>query len=163
MKYILSLTVENRHGVLAKIAQVITGRGYNICSLSVAPSDKPDASNMIITFDCEEKVIAQIVKQLNKLIDVIKVFLIDDIEKIERELILIKVARKKDNDVSIESLVNIYRGKIVDVTIKSYTIELTGHSKKIDTFIENIRPFGIQDLLRTGPIALTRMDVKADK
>jgi acetolactate synthase I/III small subunit len=163
MRYILSLTVENKHGVLAKIAQVITGRGYNICTLSVAPSINIETSNMIITFDCEEKIIEQVVKQLNKLIDVIKVFLIDNSEKVERELLLLKIARKKDNDLHIESLVKIYRGRIVDTTLKSFTVELTGHSKKIDTFIENARPFGLQEMLRTGPLALPRGEVKAEK
>ena len=101
MRYILSLIVENKHGVLAKISQVITSRGYNISTLSVGPSEKSDTSRMIITFECEEKVIEQIIKQMNKLIDVIKVFLIDEKEKVERELVLIRVARKKETEASL--------------------------------------------------------------
>jgi len=160
MRYIISLIVENKHGVLAKISQVITGRGYNINTLSVGPSEKSDTSRMILTFDCDDKVIEQITKQLNKLIDVIKVFLIEENEKVERELILIRVVRKKENEQSLYNLINIFRGKFVDVTLKNYVIELTGHSKKINAFIENIRPYGIQDLMRTGPLALPKFDIK---
>ena len=160
MRYILSLIVENKHGVLAKVAQVITGRGYNISTLSVGPSEAADTSRMIITFDCDDKVIEQITKQMNKLIDVIKVFLIDEAEKVERELVIIRVSRKKDNEDSICRVVDIFKGRIVDVALKSFVVELTGHSRKINAFIENIRPYGIQDLMRTGPLALPRFDMK---
>ncbi|MCK4796869.1 MAG: acetolactate synthase small subunit [Spirochaetes bacterium] len=160
MRYILSLIVENKHGVLAKISQVITSRGYNISTLSVGPSEKSDTSRMIITFECEEKVIEQIIKQMNKLIDVIKVFLIDEKEKVERELVLIRVARKKETEASLYRVVEIFKGRIVSVTLKHFVVELTGHSKKINAFIENIRAYGIQDLMRTGPLALPRFDIK---
>ena len=154
MKYILSLMVENKHGVLAKISQVITGRGYNITTLSVGPSQQEDTSRMIISFDCEEKVIEQVIKQLNKLIDVIKVFLIDEKDSIERELILLRVARKKELEDSIYRMVQIYKGHIVGVAVKNYMIELTAHPDTIEDFIENMGPFGIQDLIRTGPLAM---------
>lgn len=160
MRYILSLIVENKHGVLAKVAQVITGRGYNIQTLTVGPSEKSDTSRMIITFDSEEKIIEQIIKHLNRLIDVIKVNLVDENEKVERELVLTRIQRNKDTEASLHRLVQIFKGRIVDVTLKTFVIELTGHSKKINAFIENIRPFGIQDLMRTGPLALPRYDVK---
>ena len=160
MRYILSLIVENKHGVLAKISQVITGRGYNICTLSVGPSEKSGTSRMIITFDCEENIIEQITKQMNKLVDVIKVFLIDEHEKVERELVLIRVARKKDLEDSLFRVVKIFKGRVVNVTLKNFVIELTGHSKKINAFIENIRAYGIQDLMRTGPLALPKFDIK---
>jgi acetolactate synthase-1/3 small subunit len=160
MRYILSLIVENKHGVLAKISQVITGRGYNINTLSVGPSEQPDTSRMILTFDCEEKIIEQVVKHLNKLIDVIKVFLIDENDKLERELVMLRVFRSKENEIALYNLVKIFRGKIIDVNQKSFVIELTGHSKKINSFIENIRPYGLQDLMRTGPLALPRFETK---
>ena len=133
MRYILSLIVENKHGVLAKISQVITGRGYNINTLSVAPCELSDMSRMILTFDCEENIIKQVIKQLNKLIDVIKVFLIDENEKVERELILIRMARKKETEASLIRITEIFKGKVVDVTLKNFVIELTGHSKKINS------------------------------
>jgi acetolactate synthase I/III small subunit len=160
MRYILSLIVENKHGVLAKVAQVITGRGYNISTLTVGPSERSDTSRMIITFECEEKIIEQIIKQMNKLIDVIKVFLIDDNEKVERELVLIRVYRNKDTEESLCRVVDIFKGRIVHVSQKNFMIELSGHSGKINAFIENIRPYGIQDLMRTGPLALPRFEVK---
>jgi acetolactate synthase I/III small subunit len=160
MKYILSLIVENKHGVLAKVAQVITGRGYNITTLTVGPSEKPDTSRMIITFDCEEKIVEQIVKQMNKLIDVVKVYLIDGNERVERELVLMRVFRSKENEDSLCRIVEIFKGRVVHVSLKSFVIELTGHSGKINAFIENIRPYGIQDLMRTGPLALPRFEVK---
>jgi acetolactate synthase-1/3 small subunit len=160
MKYILSLIVENKHGVLAKVAQVITGRGYNISTLTVGPSEKTDTSRMIITFDCEEKIILQIVKQLNKLIDVVKVYLIDENERVERELVLMRVFRSKENEESLCRIVEIFKGRVVHVALKNFVVELTGHSGKINAFIENLRPYGIQDLMRTGPLALPRYDVK---
>lgn len=156
MKFILSLIVENKHGVLAKVTQTITGRGYNINSLQVAPSERTDTSRMIIAFDCEERVIKQVIKQLNKLIDVIKVFLIDENDKIERELLMIRVQRNKENEAGIFRLTEIYNGKVIDVNQKSFTIELTQHSNMIDDFIENLRPYGVQELLRTGPLALPK-------
>lgn len=156
MKYIISLIVENKHGVLAKIVQVITSRGYNIGTLSVGPSEQNNTSRMIITFDCDERTIQQIVKQMNKLIDVIKVFLITDDSKVERELVLIRVPNTKSTENSIFRIVDIFKGRCVHVTHKCYVLELTGSSQKIDAFIENIRPFGIQDLMRTGPLALPK-------
>jgi len=160
MRYILSLIVENKHGVLAKVAQVITGRGYNISTLTVGPSERSDTSRMIITFDCDDKIIGQIIKQMNKLIDVVKVFLIDDNEKVERELVLIRVYRNKDTESSLFRIVDIFKGRIVHVSPKNFVVELTGHSGKINAFIENIRPYGIQDLMRTGPLALPRYEMK---
>ncbi|OHD13316.1 MAG: acetolactate synthase small subunit [Spirochaetes bacterium GWB1_27_13] len=161
MRYILSLIVENKHGVLSKVSQVITGRGYNIQTLTVGPSEKQDTSRMIITFDCDEKIIGQVVKQMNKLIDVIKVFLIDEKEKVERELVLIRVFRSKDTEDSLFRIVDIFKGRIVHVSPKSFVVELTGHSGKINAFIENIKPYGVQDLMRTGPLALPRFETKA--
>ncbi|MCH5150782.1 MAG: acetolactate synthase small subunit [Spirochaetales bacterium] len=156
MKYILSLIVENRHGVLAKVSQVITGRGYNIQSLSVGPSERSDTSRMIVVFDCDERIVEQVMKQMNKLVDVIKISLINHDEKVERELLLIRIVRKKENDDAIIRTIKIFRGKIVDMTPKSFVVEVTGNVRKIDAFIENIRLYGIQELMRTGPLVLPR-------
>ncbi len=159
MKYILSLLVENKHGVLAKVVQTITGRGYNIMTLSVGPSESADTSRMIITFDCEPKIIDQVIKQMNKLIDVIKVSLIDDNEKVERELVLMRVGRTNQSEGSLCRTVDIFKGRIVNVTVKNFVIELTGSSSKIDAFVENIKPYGITELMRTGPLALSKFKV----
>ncbi len=156
MKYTLSLIVENRHGVLAKVSQVITGRGYNIQSLSVGPSEHSDTSRMIIVFDCDERTVEQVMKQMNKLVDVIKVSLISRDEKVERELLLIRIVRKRENDEAVIRTIKVFRGKIVDMTPKSFVVEVTGNVRKIDAFIENIRSYGIQELMRTGPLALPR-------
>lgn len=154
MRYLLSLIVENKHGVLSKISQVITGRGYNIVTLSVAPSQSDDTSRMMISFDCEEKIIQQVVKQLNKLIDVIKVFLVEEENSVERELILVKVSRKKESEDTLFRLVQIYGAKIIAVNHKYFTIEFADHPKSVQNFIENITSFGIIDLMRTGPLAI---------
>ena len=160
MRYILSLIVENKHGVLAKVSQVITSRGYNISTLTVGPSENQDTSRMIITFECEEKIIEQISKHISRLVDVIKVFIIEENEKVERELVLTRVSRKKDSETNLYNLIKIFRGKIVDVSSNYFVIELTGHSNKINAFIENVRPFGIMDLMRTGPLALPKYSIK---
>jgi len=158
MRYIISLLVENRHGVLAKVSQVITGRGYNIKTLTVGPSEQSDLSRMVITFESDEKIIEQIVKQMNKLIDVVKVFLIDDAEKVERELVLLRIARKKDTEESLSRIVEIFNGRFVHVSPKSFVVELSGNSRKVDAFVDNIKPYGLQDLMRTGPLALPRFN-----
>nr|HPO49707.1 acetolactate synthase small subunit [Spirochaetota bacterium] len=114
-------------------------------------------------FDSEEKTIEQIIKQMNKLVDVVKVFLIDDNEKVERELVLIRVHRNKDTESSLFRIVDIFKGRIVHVSPKNFVVELTGHSGKINAFIENLRPYGIQDLMRTGPLALPRYSENSSK
>ena len=155
MKYIVSLIVENKHGVLAKVSQVITGRGYNITTLTVGPSEQADTSRMIITFDAEEDLIQQILKQMNKLIDVIKVSLIDEKDKIERELALIRVRRTADTEESLMRVIHVFEGRIVGMTPKEIIAEFTGQCSEIDNIIENIKPYGVKELMRSGPMALS--------
>ena len=155
MKYIVSLIVENKHGVLAKVSQVITGRGYNITTLTVGPSEQADTSRMIITFDAEEALIEQILKQMNKLIDVIKVSLIDEKDKIERELALIRVRRKADSEDSLMRVVDVFKGRIVGMTPKEIIAEFTGQCSEIDSIIDNLKPYGIKEFMRSGPMALS--------
>ncbi len=155
MKYIVSLIVENKHGVLAKVSQVITGRGYNITTLTVGPSEQADTSRMIITFDAEEGLIEQILKQMNKLIDVIKVSLIDEKDKIERELALIRMRRKSDTEESLMRVIHVFEGRIVGMTPKEIIAEFTGQCSEIDNIIENLKPYGGKEFMRSGPIALS--------
>ena len=155
MKYIVSLIVENKHGVLAKVSQVITGRGYNITTLTVGPSEQADTSRMIITFDAEEDLIQQILKQMNKLIDVIKVSLIDEKDKIERELALIRVRRTADTEESLMRVIHVFEGRIVGMTPKEIIAEFTGQCSEIDNIIENLKPYGVKELMRSGPMALS--------
>ncbi|MGB9643280.1 MAG: acetolactate synthase small subunit [Candidatus Ratteibacteria bacterium] len=156
-QHIISVTVENRSGVLARIAGLFSARGYNIDSLAVAETEDPTVSRMSIVVRGDEKILEQIYKQLNKLIDVIKVQDLTSEEHIERELVLLKVNTANSNVRNeIVQLVNIFRAKIVDVGRKSLTIELVGSRPKVDAMIDLMKGFGIKEITRTGRIAICR-------
>ncbi len=155
-KHILLVLVENQSGVLSKVSGLFTRRGYNIDSLSVGETEDPEVSRMTITTRGDDHTIEQIVKQLNKLIDVIKIMEIDKEEAVTRELLLIRVKADKDNRSSLIEVVNIFRGKIIDVYDESIMIELTGDEDKIEAFTELMRPYGILQFNRTGLTALKR-------
>lgn len=146
----------NEFGVLSRIAGLFSGRGFNIESLSVAETMDPKVSRMTIVTSGDDKVLEQINKQLNKLINVIKVYDFTEEEHIERELALIKVTSTSDNRAEILSIVDIFRAKVVDVSPRSYTIEATGDTEKIDAITELFRPFGIKEIVKTGRIAMAR-------
>ncbi|MCM8766494.1 MAG: acetolactate synthase small subunit [Candidatus Omnitrophica bacterium] len=155
--HIISVTVENRFGVLARIAGLFSARGYNIDSLSVAETEDPSISRMVIVVKGDEKILEQIYKQLNKLIDVIKVQDLTKEEHIERELALIKVNTHSFNErQEVMQLVSIFRGKIVDVGKKTLTIEISGVDSKIRAMLDLLKTFGIKEVIRTGKIAITR-------
>lgn len=155
--HIISVTVENRFGVLARIAGLFSARGYNIDSLCVAETEDPSISRMTIVVKGDEKILEQIYKQLNKLIDVIKVQDLTKEDYVERELVLIKVnATNASERQEIMQLVNIFRAKIIDIGKKTLTIELVGSSSKIKAMIELLRSFGIKEIIRTGKIAIPR-------
>jgi len=151
------VTVENKSGVLARIAGLFSARGYNIDSLSVAETEDPTISRMSLVVRGDEKILEQIYKQLNKLIDVIKVQDLTTENHIERELVLLKVNTQNSNSrTEIVELVNIFRAKIVDVCKKSLTIELVGDQSKVDAMIDLMKGFGIKEITRTGKIAICR-------
>ncbi len=150
------MLVANEFGVLSRISGLFSGRGFNIESLSVAETLDPLVSRMTIVTRGDDKVIEQINKQLNKLINVIKVHDFIGEEHIERELALIKVTSGPENGAEILSIVDIFRAKVVDVSPRSYTIETTGDEEKISAITELLRPFGIKELVRTGKIAMAR-------
>ena len=155
--HLISVTVENRFGVLARIAGLFSARGYNIDSLSVAETEDPSISRMTIVVKGDEKILEQIYKQLNKLIDVIKVQDLTGEEFVERELVLVKVnAPSVSARQEIMQLVNIFRAKIVDIGKKTLTVELVGGSAKVRAMLELLRPFGIKEMSRTGKIAISR-------
>ncbi|MCM8803777.1 MAG: acetolactate synthase small subunit [Candidatus Omnitrophica bacterium] len=155
--HIISVTVENRFGVLARISGLFSARGYNIDSLCVAETEDPTVSRMTIVVKGDEKILEQIYKQLNKLIDVIKVQDLTKEEHIERELALIKVNTPSFNDrQEVMQLVSIFRGKIVDVGKKTLTIEISGSGSKIRAMLDLLKGFGIKEVIRTGKIAITR-------
>lgn len=155
--HIISVTVENRFGVLARIAGLFSARGYNIDSLCVAETDDPSISRITIVVKGDEKILEQIYKQLNKLIDVIKVVDLTREEHVERELALIKVNTPSFNErQEVMQLVSIFRGKIVDVGKKTLTIEISGSGDKIRAMIDLLKGFGIKEMARTGKIAILR-------
>jgi acetolactate synthase-1/3 small subunit len=155
--HIISVTVENRFGVLARIAGLFSARGYNIDSLCVAETEDPSVSKMTIVVKGDEKILEQIYKQLNKLIDVIKVQDLTKEEHIERELALIKVNTSNFNEKQeVIQLANIFRAKIVDVGKKTLTVEISGDNSKINAMIELLKSFGIKEIIRTGRIAIQR-------
>jgi len=156
MKHTLSVYVENRPGVLARIAGLFRRRGYNIHSLNVAPTEDPQYSKMTIVVDLEDKPLEQVTKQLHKLINVIKISDFKPDEAVERELALVKVNASSATRSEIIQIVDIFRGKIIDVARDSLTIEVTGTADKISALISLLKPYGIKDMARTGRVALAR-------
>ena len=155
-KHVIAVLVENRMGVLARIAGLFSGRGFNIDSLTVAETDDQSVSRMTIVSTGDEQIIEQITKQLNKLIDVIKVSDLTGDEYVDRELILIKVAAESQSRAEIIQIADIFRAHIVDVSPTSLTLEATGDEDKLKAIIDILRPYGIQEIARTGKIAMLR-------
>ncbi len=156
MKRIYSIIVENQSGVLSRVANLFSARGYNIESLSVAPINEEGLSRMTIVTEGNEQVLEQIGKQLNKLIDVIKVIQFGEEPFVEREMALIKMHTDMNSRAEVLRIVDIFRGKVVDVSHDSYTIEVTGDSSKIDAILSLLEPLGIKELARTGKVAMIR-------
>ncbi len=156
MRHILSLLLENESGALSRVAGLFSARGYNIESLTVAPTEDPTLSRMTIVTSGSEEVIEQITKQLNKLIDVVKVFDLNEGRHIERELMLVKVRAEGVVREEIKRTVDIFRGRIIDVTEKTYTVELTGPRDKLDAFLEAMDKRFILETVRTGSSGIGR-------
>ena len=156
MRHTISVLVENKFGVLTRVAGLFSGRGYNIDSLNVAPTHEANTSRMTIVTRGDDATIEQIVKQLNKLVDVLKVEDFRDTEYIDRELVLVKVSVDSTTRAEVMQITDIFRAKIVDVQPKSLTIEITGNESKVEKFLTLMRTFGILDLTRTGTVALPR-------
>jgi len=156
MQHTISVLVENEFGVLARVSGLFSGRGFNIDSLTVAPTNEEGMSRITIVTRGDEKILEQINKQLNKLIDVIKVIDFTDGSGIEREMALIKVTAEDESRAEVLRIVDIFRAKIIDVTPKSYTIEATGNPLKIDAILDLLRPLGLKELVRTGAVAIGR-------
>ncbi|AYD40152.1 acetolactate synthase small subunit [Clostridium fermenticellae] len=155
-KYVLSLLVENHSGTLSKIASLFSRRGYNIHSLNVGITEDPTISYMTIVTFSDEYTIEQMNKQLNKLIDVIKITELNADKCVYRELLLIKVHTNIQNQSALIELVNIFKGKIIGMNNSSMTIEVTGDEDKISTFIGLMKPYGIKEIVRTGLTAIER-------
>ena len=155
-KHVISVLVENKFGVLARISGLFSARGFNIDSLAVGETDDSTVSRMTIITEGNEGTLEQITKQLNKLIDVIKVQDITNQDYIDRELMLIKVNADKKNRAELIQIVDTFKAKIIDVNPKSLTIEIAGEQSKIDAVMELLTPFGIREIVRTGRIAMAR-------
>ncbi len=160
MRHTISVLVENKFGVLSRIAGLFSGRGYNIESLSVGETIDPQISTMTIVTTGDDWIIEQIIKQLNKLIDVIKVVDLTEVDHVQREMILIKVAPKQEVKSEVLRIVEIFRGRVLDSSPQTYTIEITGDEKKIEAFIELMKPVGIKEFVRTGKVAIARETIK---
>ena len=156
MRHTISVLVENKFGVLTRIAGLFSGRGYNIDTLNVGPTQDPNTSRMTIVTRGDDATLDQIVKQLNKLVDVLKVHDFREGECVDRELILVKVAVDAQSRSEVMQITDVFRAKIVDVQPKSLTIEVTGNESKIEKFLSLMQSFGVLDLTRTGKVALAR-------
>ena len=161
MEHIVSVLVENKFGVLSRIANLFSGRGYNIETLSVAPTLDPSMSMMTIVTSGDDRIIEQIVKQLNKLIDVIKVVDLNESEFVEREMALIKIHTRQEDRAEALRIAEVFRAKVVDSTPTTYTIEITGDVNKVEAAINLLQPLGIKELVRTGRVAIAREPVRS--
>ena len=155
-RHVLSILVENKPGVLARIAGLFARRGFNIDSLAVGPTDDSSISRITLTVDGATHPIDQVTKQLHKLVNVIKIRDLEPAEAVARELALFKITADGDSRAQIMQFAEIFRGKIVDVHKRSLTVEVTGNDDKIEAFEEMVRPFGLIEMVRTGEIAVSR-------
>ena len=156
MRQTISVVVQNRFGVLTRIAGLFSGRGFNIDTLNVGPTQNDKISRMTLVVVGNDQVLEQVVKQLNKLVDVLEVHDFKDGDVIDRELILLRVKATSSTRPEVMQICDIFRAKIVDVQSSSLSIEVTGDESKIDKFLQLMKPFGILELSRTGRIALPR-------
>ncbi len=157
MRHIISIVLENESGALSRVAGLFTARGYNIESLSVAPTEDETVSRMTLVTSGSEEIIEQITKQLNKLVDVIKLVDLTEGAHIEREMMLIKIHSQQSQErAELKRLVDIFRGRIIDVNANAFTIEMTGDSNKLDAFIKALENFHILETVRTGASGIAR-------
>jgi acetolactate synthase-1/3 small subunit len=156
MRHTISVLVENKFGVLTRVAGLFSGRGYNIDTLNVGPTNDPKVSRMTIVTRGDDSTVEQIVKQLNKLPNVLKVQDFRDGEYVDRELVLVKVGVDSKTRAEVMQITDIFRAKIVDVQPKSLTVEITGSEDKVEKLLDLLKGFGILDVTRTGKIALPR-------
>ncbi|BAJ30897.1 putative acetolactate synthase small subunit [Kitasatospora setae KM-6054] len=155
-KHTLSVLVENKPGVLARIASLFSRRGFNIDSLAVGPTEHPDISRMTIVVNVEELPLEQVTKQLNKLVNVIKIVELDQSQAVQRELVLVKVRADAESRSQVTEIVQLFRAKTVDVSPDAVTIEATGSSDKLEAMLRMLEPYGIKELVQSGLVAIGR-------
>jgi acetolactate synthase-1/3 small subunit len=155
-KHTLSVLVENKPGVLARIAGLFSRRGFNIDSLAVGPTEHPEISRMTILVNVEDSPLEQVTKQLNKLVEVIKIVELDGSASVNRELLLVKVRADSDTRSQVLETVQLFRAKVVDVATDAVTIEVTGNAEKLEAFLRVLEPFGVRELVQSGMVAIGR-------
>jgi acetolactate synthase-1/3 small subunit len=155
-RHTLSVLVENKPGVLARIAGLFSRRGFNIDSLAVGPTEHPEVSRMTIVVNVEESPLEQVTKQLNKLVEVIKIVELDGPQSVTRELLLVKVKADAESRGHVLETVSLFRAKVVDVAPDAVTIEVTGSAEKLEAFLRVMEPFGIRELVQSGMVAIGR-------
>ena len=155
-KHTLSVLVENKPGVLARIAGLFARRGFNIDSLAVGPTEYPDVSRMTIVVNVEDNPLEQVTKQLNKLINVLKIVELEPAASVSRELLLVKVKADLQTRSQVLEIVQLFRAKVIDVAADAVTIEATGSVEKIDAFLRVLEPFGVKELVQSGMVAMGR-------
>lgn len=156
MKHVLSTLVQNEPGVLAHVAGMFAARGFNIDSLVVGRTEDPELSRMTIVVIGDDRVVEQVRKQLGKIVTVVKIRDFAEVEYVERDLMLIRIHAAPEKRTEVVDLVNLFRGRVVDVARTSVMVELSGTEEKVEAFIELVRPYGIRELARTGIIAMQR-------
>jgi acetolactate synthase I/III small subunit len=159
MRHIIGILMENESGALSRVAGLFSARGYNIESLTVAPTDDPTLSRLTLVTSGSDEIVEQIVKQLNKLIDVVKLMDLTEYRHIEREMMMVKLRVGGDDRDEVKRLTDIFRGRIIDVSAATYVVELTGDSAKLDAFLEALRPFEALEVVRSGVMGIARGDV----
>jgi acetolactate synthase-1/3 small subunit len=152
----LSVLVENKPGVLARIAGLFSRRGFNIHSLAVGPTEHPEVSRMTIVVNVEDSPLEQVTKQLNKLVEVIKIVELDSPASVTRELLLVKVKADVESRGQVLETVQLFRAKVVDVATDAVTIEVTGSAEKLEAFLKVLEPFGVRELVQSGMVAIGR-------
>jgi acetolactate synthase I/III small subunit len=155
-RHTLSVLVENKPGVLARIAGLFSRRGFNIDSLAVGPTEHADISRMTIVVNVEESPLEQVTKQLNKLVEVIKIVELDQPQSVTRELLLVKVRADAESRGQVLETVQLFRAKVVDVATDAVTVEVTGNAEKLDAFLRVLEPFGVRELVQSGMVAIGR-------
>jgi len=163
MDYTLSVLVENHPGVLSRISGLLSGRGFNIRSIAAGETEDPSITRIIMVVSGDDRIIDQVKKQLDRLVDVIRIIDLTGIPSVDRELALVKVSSSVSRRAEVFQIVDVFRAKVVDIAHKSLTVEVTGELEKVEALIEMLRPFGIREIVRTGKISMGRGEAVAEK
>jgi acetolactate synthase I/III small subunit len=155
-KHTLSVLVENKPGILARVAGLFARRSFNIHSLAVGPTEHPDVSRMTVVVDVEDAPLEQVTKQLNKLVNVIKIVELENPQSVQRELLLVKIRADLQTRSNVLETVRLFRAKVVDVAPDAVTVEVTGNPDKLEAFLKVVEPFGIRELVQSGLVAIGR-------